>query len=244
MELCDQIEADKKKYSTYLRLAKAYGLLEDKKRTAEGHTYHVIPPRKASRKELEVFHTSEYLTFCEKYSTVLKSVLEGVGSAKLCKSFLFSKEAQHLLKKYGLQEDCEPFADLWEYIQTVAGGSLKAADILKLGKATVVLHFFGGRHHASPNQSRGHCFVNDIVLAIQRLRQKNLRLPTKKITWISMERILYIDLDIHHGNGVMNAFRRLDEVFCLSFHHYAKGFYPNTGSPLEMGEGKGIMHNL
>lgn len=76
------------------------------------------------------------------------------------------------------------------------------------------------------DEAEGFCYVNDICIGIQRLRSQ-------------FRRILYIDLDIHHGNGVENAFAHTRRVFTLSFHQYQAGFYPGSGSQNDCGTGSG-----
>lgn len=76
------------------------------------------------------------------------------------------------------------------------------------------------------DEAEGFCYVNDISIAIQRLRTQ-------------FQRILYIDLDVHHGNGVENAFAYTRRVFTVSFHQYHSGFYPGSGSVNDCGHGNG-----
>jgi len=63
----------------------------------------------------------------------------------------------------------------------------------------------------------GFCIVNDIVLGIMELQK-------------TFDRVLYLDLDVHHGDGVEKAFQFTDKVLTVSLHHFAEGFYPGTGS--------------
>lgn len=76
------------------------------------------------------------------------------------------------------------------------------------------------------DNAEGFCYVNDICIGIQKLREK-------------FKRVLYIDLDTHHGNGVENAFGYTKRAFTLSFHQYECGFYPNSGSVNDCGLGQG-----
>ena len=72
----------------------------------------------------------------------------------------------------------------------------------------------------------GFCYINDVVLAIQEMRK-------------SFQRILYIDVDLHHGDAVQDAFYFSDAVFTFSMHRYGDSFFPNTGSQAERGRGRG-----
>lgn len=88
----------------------------------------------------------------------------------------------------------------------------------------MVLHWDGGRHHAHHDAARGYCYLADIPLTILHL------LPHYK-------NVLYIDLDVHHGDGVEFAFKHTEKVVTLSFHVYETGFFPGTGDGKEGGRG-------
>jgi len=90
----------------------------------------------------------------------------------------------------------------------------------------VAINWSGGLHHAKRGEASGFCYVNDIVLAILVLLKHH-------------SRVLYIDIDIHHGDGVQDAFFETNRVLALSFHRYGQGFFPGTGSQEEVGEGEG-----
>lgn len=83
------------------------------------------------------------------------------------------------------------------------------------------------------DEAEGFCYVNDIGIGLQRLRSR-------------FRRILYIDLDVHHGDGVEEAFAHTRRVFTLSFHQYEVGFYPGSGAQAEcgLGAGKGYCANF
>ena len=87
-------------------------------------------------------------------------------------------------------------------------------------------------HHAKKSEASGFCYVNDIVLAILELLK-------------SKERVLYIDIDIHHGDGVEEAFYSTNRVMTLSFHQYGD-FFPGTGTVQDDGhkDGKGYALNF
>ncbi|KAF9949228.1 Histone deacetylase 8, partial [Modicella reniformis] len=104
-----------------------------------------------------------------------------------------------------------------QYAQLVAGSTIESAALLNDDAFDVVIHWDGGRHHAKKDMAAGFCIVNDVVLGIMELHKMH-------------DKVMYIDLDIHHGDGVENAFQFTDRVFTVSLHHYAKGFYPGTGS--------------
>jgi acetoin utilization protein AcuC len=76
--------------------------------------------------------------------------------------------------------------------------------------------------------AEGFCYVNDIVIAIKRLLARGFK------------RVLYIDIDAHHGNGVQDAFYDSDQVLFISLHQNGESIYPGTGFENEIGQGKGL----
>ncbi|KAI9559333.1 putative histone deacetylase 8-like [Daphnia sinensis] len=129
-------------------------------------------------------------------------------------------------EEYGLGYDCPPLENLYDFIAVIAGGSVAGAKALVSGSVDVAVNFCGGWHHAQRDSASGFCYVNDCVLAI-------LELETK------FKRVLYIDLDIHHGDGVENAFVYSRKVFTLSLHKYEEGYFPGTGAVQDVGLGQG-----
>ena len=84
--------------------------------------------------------------------------------------------------------DCPLFEGLYNYACWMAGGSLAAARSLVHGEARLAINWYGGWHHAMKDEASGFCYCNDIVLAILYLLDH-------------YDRVLYIDIDIHHGDG-------------------------------------------
>ena len=119
------------------------------------------------------------------------------------------------------------FRGLWESAQLVAAGSLLAADVVARGDADRAFHFAGGLHHAMPDRACGFCYVNDAVLAILRLRERGLR-------------VVYVDIDAHHGDGVQYAFYGDPNVMTVSLHERGERLFPGTGFVREVGEGEGV----
>ena len=98
----------------------------------------------------------------------------------------------------------------------------------------MAINWSGGLHHAKKGEASGFCYVNDIVLAIMELLKHHTR-------------VLYIDIDIHHGDGVQEAFYATDRVMTVSFHKHGNNFFPGTGDLYEIGTGpgrNGFMKNL
>ncbi|MFQ5827958.1 MAG: acetoin utilization protein AcuC [Candidatus Methylomirabilia bacterium] len=129
--------------------------------------------------------------------------------------------------RYGLGFGDNPvFPGLWEVSSLIAGGSLLAAELVAGGEVERAFHFAGGLHHARPDRASGFCYVNDPVLAILLLRDRG---------W----RVVYVDIDAHHGDGVQFAFYRDPDVLTISTHERGDRLFPGTGFADELGEGSG-----
>lgn len=105
------------------------------------------------------------------------------------------------------------FPGLFERAATSVGGSIRAAELALGGR--IVFHPAGGTHHGRPDRASGFCYFNDPVFAILVLLKAGL------------ERVLYVDLDAHHGDGVEDAFAADQRVFTISIHE--RGRWPHTG---------------
>ncbi|KAJ5389965.1 Histone deacetylase RPD3 [Penicillium cataractarum] len=133
----------------------------------------------------------------------------------------FSKEQS----RYNVGDDCPVFDGLFEFCGISAGGSMEGAARLNRGKCDVAVNWAGGLHHAKKSEASGFCYVNDIVLGILEL----LRFK---------QRVLYVDIDVHHGDGVEEAFYTTDRVMTVSFHKYGE-YFPGTGELRDIGVGSG-----
>jgi histone deacetylase 1/2 len=109
------------------------------------------------------------------------------------------------LLRFNVGDDCPLFDGLYKYCQLYTGGSLGGAVQLNEGTADIAINWSGGLHHAKKTEASGFCYVNDCVLAILELLKEH-------------DRVLYIDIDIHHGDGVEEAFYTSDRVMTCSFH--------------------------
>ena len=101
---------------------------------------------------------------------------------------------------------------------TATGASIQAAEWVLAGR--LAFNPAGGMHHARPDRAQGFCYFNDVVLGILRLKQAGLR-------------VLYLDIDAHHGDGVEEAFRNDPDVFTLSLHMDTRYAYPFAGGGLD-----------
>lgn len=127
--------------------------------------------------------------------------------------------------KFNVGDDCPVFDGLFEFCGISAGGSMEGAARLNRGKCDIAVNWAGGLHHAKKSEASGFCYINDIVLGIIEL----LRFKS---------RVLYIDIDVHHGDGVEEAFYTTDRVMTCSFHKYGE-YFPGTGELRDTGVGQG-----
>jgi acetoin utilization protein AcuC len=123
--------------------------------------------------------------------------------------------------------DTPAFAGMHDASAAVAGGSLRAMEAILRGDALHVFHPGGGLHHAMPGRASGFCVYDDPALAIARARRDGLR-------------VLYIDLDVHHGDGVQAIHWSDPGVMTVSIHETGRALFPGTGFPDELGGGEAI----
>jgi acetoin utilization protein AcuC len=122
--------------------------------------------------------------------------------------------------------DCPVFKGLYDYAVLATGGTLTAANMILSGQADIGFNPSGGYHHAGPELASGFCYINDVALACIVLAEKG-------------KRVLYLDVDVHHGDGVANAFYERSDVMTISFHENPKALFPGTGFEHEIGTGAG-----
>ncbi|WP_329463709.1 acetoin utilization protein AcuC [Streptomyces sp. NBC_01431] len=125
---------------------------------------------------------------------------------------------------YGLGTMDDPaFAGMHEASALIAGQSVAAAEAVWAGEAAHAVNFAGGLHHAMPGGAAGFCVYNDAALAIARLLE------------LGVERVAYVDVDVHHGDGVQAAFWEDPRVLTVSLHEHPRLLFPGTGWPEETG---------
>jgi len=167
--------------------------------------------RPASEDEIKEYHKDDYVDFLH---TVTPNNLHELYPELAVQPTGYSSAI------YGVGDDCPIFDGVFEYCSLYSGGSIDAARKLCNRQSDIAINWSGGLHHAKKGEASGFCYVNDIVLAILQLLRHH-------------PRVLYIDIDVHHGDGVEQAFWSTDRVMCVSFHKYDKEqFFPGTG-PLE-----------
>ncbi|KAI8854345.1 hypothetical protein BC829DRAFT_373163 [Chytridium lagenaria] len=127
-------------------------------------------------------------------------------------------------------EDCPVFEGMFDYCRLYTGASIEGARKLCCG-SDIAINWAGGLHHAKKFEASGFCYVNDIVIGILQL----LRI---------YPRVVYVDIDVHHGDGVQEAFYQSDRVMTVSFHRYDGAFFPGTGALDETGHKNGKNHAI
>jgi acetoin utilization protein AcuC len=125
---------------------------------------------------------------------------------------------------YGIGTIDDPaFAGMHEVSALIAGQSVGAAEAVWRGDVLHAVNFAGGLHHAMPGGASGFCIYNDASLAIARLLE------------LGAERVAYVDVDVHHGDGVQAAFWEDPRVLTISLHEHPRTLFPQTGWAEETG---------
>lgn len=137
--------------------------------------------------------------------------------------------------EYGLgTEDTPIFNNMHEASALLVGGTLQAADAVLEGKFKHALNLGGGLHHGFKRKASGFCIYNDGAIVIEYIRKKY------------GYRVLYVDTDAHHGDGVQWTFYDHSDVCTLSIHETGRYLFPGTGNVNERGqkEGYGYSFNI
>ncbi|KAL7752891.1 histone deacetylase [Sorochytrium milnesiophthora] len=176
-------------------------------------------PRWATREELTGFHAADYISFLSRVTP------DNVHT--------FTADD---LQRFNIGDDCPVFEDMYKFCRISAGGSIEGARMINSGRKDIAINWSGGLHHAKKAEPSGFCYINDIVLCILELLRYHAR-------------VLYIDIDVHHGDGVQEAFYKTDRVMTVSFHRYGKtnentDFFPGTGDLPEVGVDRGKYYSV
>ena len=142
-----------------------------------------------------------------------------------------ASEHMQSMQRFNLGEDCPIFDGLFDFCKLYTGGSIDGAVRLNHGMSDIAINWSGGLHHAKKAEASGVCYINDLVLAILELLKHHAR-------------VVYIDIDIHHGDGVEEAFYMTDRVMCVSFHKYGDLFFPGTGGLNDIGKNAGKYYSV
>ena len=136
-------------------------------------------------------------------------------------------------EQFGLgTEDTPIFQNMHNASAFLVGGTLTAVDLVLEGKSNHAFNIGGGLHHGFSRKASGFCIYNDCAVAIKYIRKKyNLK-------------VLYIDTDAHHGDGVQWAFYDDPNVCTLSIHETGRYLFPGTGAVHERGQGNGYGYSF
>jgi acetoin utilization protein AcuC len=147
-----------------------------------------------------------------------------IGLLKQANKGIFKEE----WLKYGLgTTECPIYKGVYEYNRLATGATLLGVKLINEGTADIVFNPTGGFHHAGKDFAAGFCYINDVVIAAEK--------------WVEgKKRVLYVDVDAHHGDQVQEAFYSNPRVMTISFHESGKTLFPfNTGFENEIGKGRG-----
>jgi len=156
-------------------------------------------------------------------------VLEKFHSARYLRALQAAAVGKWDLEALGMgigTSDCPIFNGMYEYGSLAAGATLVGAELLLADKTDIAFNPSGGQHHAGPEKASGFCYINDVALACTILAEKG-------------KRVLYLDVDVHHGDGVAYGFYDRSDVMTISMHQNPKTLYPGTGFEEEIGTGAG-----
>jgi len=125
---------------------------------------------------------------------------------------------------YGIGTADNPvFGGMHEASALIAGLSVGGAEAVWSGEVDHAVNFAGGLHHAMPGSASGFCVYNDAALGIARLLE------------LGAERVAYVDVDVHHGDGVQAVFWEDPRVLTISLHEHPRTLFPQSGWPEETG---------
>src|SRR5256712_671289 len=131
--------------------------------------------------------------------------------------------------------DTPAFKGCYEATSFVVGASIVASDEIMSGRLSHAFNPSGGLHHAHPERASGFCIFNDPAISVKYLKTK-----------YKIRRLVYIDIDAHHGDGVMYGYYSDPSLLDIDFHENGKYIFPGTGFPDEIGENeaKGLKLNV
>jgi acetoin utilization deacetylase AcuC-like enzyme len=120
---------------------------------------------------------------------------------------------------------------MYEYACLAAGATVTGAECILRGETMTAFNPSGGYHHAWPDHASGFCYINDIVLACMTLAAAG-------------RRVAFVDMDVHHSDGVQGAFYDRSDVLVISMHESGKTLFPGTGFADEIGVGAGLGYTV
>lgn len=163
-------------------------------------------------------------------------VLKKFHSERYLNALKSSAEGKFNTESLGMgigTSDCPVFGDMYDYSVLACGASLTGAKLILEGAVDIAFNLSGGLHHAGPERASGFCYMNDVALGCMVLAEAG-------------KKVLYLDVDVHHGDGVAYAFYDRCDVVTVSMHENPRMLFPGTGFEDEIGadEGKGYCVNV
>ncbi len=191
-----------------MRLAHDFGLWDQPSVT-------IVAPARATDADLQLVHDAKYVANVKKVSRWAEppDIRGGLPETQ-----------RRVARTFGLDTEDNPvFPGMHEASALVVGATLAAARTVWSGSAQHGASIAGGMHHAMAAHASGFCVYNDVAIAIAWLRRQGA------------ERIAYVDIDAHHGDGVQTAFYDDPQVLTISLHQHPATLFPYTGLPAETG---------
>jgi acetoin utilization protein AcuC len=179
---------------------------------------HLLPPRRATIDELELVHSPDYVDLVRMLSDPARR----------------SQVSHDRIEAAGFASGDNPIGDeLHEGTSLVVGASLVAAEAVESGAALHAFSPSGGLHHAHRDRASGFCTYNDPAIACRWLKDRG-------------HRVAYVDVDVHHGDGVEEIFQTDPDVLTISLHESGRYLFPGTGftDDCGVGPGRGSAANL
>jgi acetoin utilization protein AcuC len=124
------------------------------------------------------------------------------------------------------QGDTPAYRGVYEASQFVVGSTVRSVEKIMGRELVHAFNPVGGLHHANRDASAGFCVFNDVGVAIEILRKN-----------YNIRRILYVDIDVHHGDGVFYSYESDPDLYIFDMHEDGTYLYPGTGFPSETGKG-------
>ena len=199
------------------------------------HSYGPSHPLKVERLRLTMDLIGEYGIF----DTSSPPWVEAREAGEQDVTLIHSPEYLEILKtansgrapsqawKYGLGSGDNPvFPGLYDWSLLVTGGTLECIRQILNENREIAFNIAGGLHHATQSRASGFCYLNDPAIGIAKMLQDDLR-------------VVYLDVDVHHGDGVETAFYNTDRVLTISLHQHGHTLFPGTGFPDDIGQGPG-----
>jgi acetoin utilization deacetylase AcuC-like enzyme/GNAT superfamily N-acetyltransferase len=200
-----------------------------------GDSLKQLPIRVATVEELSLVHTEDYIAEVQHLSTpeAVAALLNESDDETL------HTRMRELAEQYGFGEgDTPAIPGMHNVSALIAGGTLVAlSTVMGLPEGGTfdsendrplhVFHPAGGLHHAWAERASGFCVYNDVAVAVAKLLQER------------EAKVLYIDFDAHHGDGVQRSFYDDPRVMTISLHETGRYLFPGTGDVLEVGDGLG-----